>query len=296
MKLRRNLFLMLGALALGLAGMRNGIGQELPPPPPPGPGGPDTMYYFPENPVGGVRVGKFGVIGMMELNNKLVTGAPYSAQATTETTQTLGDGNRIVRTETSQLYRDSQGRTRHERTLSMLGPWSAGASGESGAGRQVVTINDPVAGVHYVLNPHEKTVMKMPAPPPGAKQRFVTNLKNRALEQREQERPEPTSESLGTQTIEGVQAEGTRVTETIPAGQIGNERPITIVSERWYSPQLQAYVLTKRSDPRFGDTVYKLSNINRAEPSPELFQVPADYAVKEGRRGVRFSAPVPPPS
>jgi hypothetical protein len=90
-------------------------------------------------------------------------------------------------------------------------------------------------------------------------------------------------ESLGTQVIEGVQAEGTRTTMTIPAGAIGNELPIQIVSERWYSPELRTVVMSKHSDPRMGDTVYRLTNINRSEPARSLFEAPADYTVAEGK-------------
>jgi len=88
-------------------------------------------------------------------------------------------------------------------------------------------------------------------------------------------------ESLGKQTIEGIEAEGVRTTMTIPAGEIGNERPIEIISERWYSPELQTLVMTKHSDPRFGETVYHLTNISRSEPDASLFQVPADYKIKD---------------
>lgn len=98
-------------------------------------------------------------------------------------------------------------------------------------------------------------------------------------------------ESLGIQVIEGVQAEGTRITITIPAGEIGNERPIVTVNERWYSPELQTVVMTKNSDPRSGETTFRLTNINRNEPDPSLFQVPADYTVKEG--GYAFGTTTP---
>jgi TonB family protein len=97
----------------------------------------------------------------------------------------------------------------------------------------------------------------------------------------EGERVKPVKESLGKQMIEGVEAEGTRTTLTFPAGMMGNERPINIVSERWYSPELQMVVLTKHSDPRFGETSYRLTNINRSEPSRTLFEVPSDYTIKE---------------
>jgi len=93
---------------------------------------------------------------------------------------------------------------------------------------------------------------------------------------------EAKSEKLEARNIEGVQAEGTRVTTTIPAGDIGNEQPIQIADERWYSPELQVVVMTRHSDPRFGETTYRLTNIQRAEPSSALFQVPSDYTVKEG--------------
>jgi hypothetical protein len=81
--------------------------------------------------------------------------------------------------------------------------------------------------------------------------------------------------------IEGVVAEGTRTTITIPANTIGNERALEIVSERWYSPELQLEVLTRRNDPRFGETTYGLTNIQRSEPSPLLIEVPTDYTVNE---------------
>jgi hypothetical protein len=88
-------------------------------------------------------------------------------------------------------------------------------------------------------------------------------------------------EDLGEQTIEGVAATGSRMTFTIPAGQIGNEGPIAIVDERWFSKDLQTIVMTRHSDPRSGETVYRLTNINRAEPDHSLFEVPGDYQIKE---------------
>ena len=86
-------------------------------------------------------------------------------------------------------------------------------------------------------------------------------------------------ESLGTRQIEGVRAEGTRLTTTIPAGQIGNLNPIHVVNERWFSKELQMAVLITRRDPRSGDTVYRLANIVRNEPPPDLFTVPSDYRI-----------------
>jgi hypothetical protein len=97
---------------------------------------------------------------------------------------------------------------------------------------------------------------------------------------------EPKVEKLGTQTVEGVSAEGQKITHTIPAGAVGNEQPIDIVDERWYSPELQTVVMTRHSDPRSGETVFRLTNINRSEPARTLFEVPSDYTVREVPTGV----------
>jgi hypothetical protein len=114
-----------------------------------------------------------------------------------------------------------------------------------------------------------------------------------------------TSTALGTQTVNGVEAQGTRYIQTIPAGAIGNEKPIVMTTERWYSPELQMYVLTKTTDPVRGDSVRQLTNIQMGAPDPALFQVPSDYSVKKGgvvrvRGAVRAGGgpgvpPLPPP-
>ena len=89
----------------------------------------------------------------------------------------------------------------------------------------------------------------------------------------------PVVESLGTQFMEGLAVEGTRTTVTIPAGEIGNERPIDIVSERWFSQDLKVLVMSRQSDPRFGETTYRLTNLSRAEPPAHLFEIPADFTL-----------------
>jgi hypothetical protein len=107
--------------------------------------------------------------------------------------------------------------------------------------------------------------------------------------------PRETTEKLGRKEIEGVTTEGTRVTIAIPAGAIGNLAPIEIVSERWYSPELQTVVYSRRSDPRFGETTYRVTNIIRAEPSAELFQIPADYRVEQPKPPSVGTRKLPPP-
>ena len=342
----------------------------------------------------------------MSFDHKLVKGAPYSAEAVTESVQTLADGNRIVRKNSSNIYRDGEGRTRREFTIKALGPWTTQEDPP-----RTISINDPVAKVSYTLDPRTKTARKVSVAAISTTRGVVTlGTSTRALEIRGAEikelemkamseskslpasrvlksvdatypaqaktaggrslvavkikvnaagavesaeavtgdeafrpaaveaarqwrfkpgeaetgaisfnfesgkanvpgevvrifelkkdgvngshtmvisglssKPAPNvqTEDLGKQVVEGVEAEGTRTTRTIPAGEIGNEQPIQIVSERWFSPELQVTVMTRSSDPRSGETIYRLTNIVRAEPAATLFQVPADYAVKD---------------
>jgi hypothetical protein len=293
-----------GALLLTVAKFQ---AQEPPPAPPLELHGPGPDAAGPGGPFGD-RIELLGFEGMHP--GKTVKGAPFSATANSDTTQTLSDGTTIHRTTSSVLYRDSQGRSRREVTLSGFGPLQT-----SGKPHTMVAIVDPVAGTHYFLNPETKVAHKMNAPA-GGKHGSGADGKAQGFEQRMQQRMakeaasgELKKESLGTQVINGVNAEGTRITRTIPAGQVGNDRPIQVVFERWYSPDLQVLVKSTHSDPRSGTTTYMLANVQRAEPAATLFTVPSDYTVEEGgpggprnhRRGfhggpgVAADAPPPPP-
>lgn len=227
----------------------------------------------------GERIELLGFEGMHP--GKVVKGAPFSATATSETTQTLQDGTVIHRTASSALYRDSQGRSRREATFSGFGPLAT-----AGKTHTMVMINDPVAGTHYILNTEEKVARKMnprigdASGVPGKAGIHEQKMQQRTAQ--EEAAGEISKESLGTQVINGVNVEGTRITRTIPAGRIGNDRAINVIFERWYSPDLQMVVKSTRSDPRFGTTTYTMTNIQRAEPAASLFTVPADYTVKEG--------------
>ena len=96
------------------------------------------------------------------------------------------------------------------------------------------------------------------------------------------------TEDLGTQTMEGVQVTGVRTTRTIPAGEIGNDRPISIVTEVWTSPDLKTIVYSKRSDPRMGEQTFQLTNIVRSEPDASLFTVPPDFKIVDGPQDVIY--------
>ena len=356
--------------------------------------------------------GTFKLLGSRLNFNKLVKGAPYSATAVTESTQTLSDGNQIIHRNQATYYRDSEGRTRMEQTLKQIGKWVA-----NGNPQPIVMIADPVAGYYYSLdlNEHKATKSplsnKFPSPEslreeterqkaswerqrqqfeeqrtrerqmfeerwerrgrtleeqsgkPGVqgeelakqkrmleeqrmkdrqefdersaqqkqrfeqqmierKQRFEEQLKrrqglDRSLPKEVSEmaatkttgtsssegKPKPLgtadtrkkTESLGKRVVEGVESEGTRTTVTIPAGEIGNTLPIHVVDESWYSRELQVPVMTRHLDPRSGENIFRLTNINRSEPARSLFEVPAGYTIVENVRPRVPSTPREPP-
>jgi hypothetical protein len=225
------------------------------------------------------------------VGGKTVTGAPFTATFTTKSIQTLADGNQIQRSTSGIFARDAQGRTRRDVTLSGIGPWAA--SGRPAP--HVIMINDVVAGTQYILNPNMKIAHQVQ--PMGSRRHHGDRgafgqdgppPDDAGPDQRNQK--DVVRTSLGTQTINGMPAEGTRYTRTIPAGAIGNEKAIVITTERWYSPELQIVVLSKRNDPRTGETITQLTNIQRGEPDASLFQVPSDYTLKQGGPNVAFRA------
>jgi hypothetical protein len=252
-------------------------------------------------------------------SERIVKNAAFSAQATTTTTQVLGDGNRILQTSEITLARDGEGRTRREMSVEKIGPWSTDTNG------RVIFIRDPVGMAIYEVAPdgqhatkralylptsddqlkrakleaeltaaHNKMTARADA---GAEAGAMTmrrdtqgavgavTFSGQPFEFSTMIIGEDTGamkkEALGEQMMEGVRAQGTRETRTIAAGKIGNERPIEIVSETWYSPDLQMVVQSRHSDPRVGETIYRLTNIVLGEPDASLFQVPAGVTVQE---------------
>jgi len=187
--------------------------------------------------------------------SRLIKNKPYSAEGTTETVQVLADGNRILRHNLTKYYRDSAGRTRREQTIEALGPSSPIAT------TQMIIISDPVAAVDYILDPTHKTAQKFSRFPAAS-----------------DEAPHP--ETGEKRTIQGLECTGTKKTSTIPAGKVGNERPITIVTETWYAPAIEAVVSSTTSDPRFGQTTYTLRNLVLGEPPSDLFELPSGYTLE----------------
>ncbi len=255
----------------------------------------------------------------MYISGRVVKGAPYSAEGVAEMVQKLADGNAIRRENSTKLYRDSEGRTRREDQIGGIGPWATGGAKsvifihDPVASVQYILHPDSKTA-EKILMPHlgDERGATSKSVGPKVVQRSVRIVKrssegnfahSTSIEESEvsneanwtqnistiaglhaaagQKGSEGTEESLGNRLVAGVEATGTRETVTIPAGTIGNEQPIEMVSERWYSEELQLEVMTKRSDPRSGETTFELRNLQRVEPLPSLFEVPADYTVNE---------------
>jgi hypothetical protein len=221
-----------------------------------------------------------GVQGKLEV----VKNQPYQAQAATEIKRTLADGSHTDQTITAMIARDSDGRTVRTQTFSN--------------GTTVTMILDPVAGTHIDYDSEKKIahVMTLPATlPSGAAlamgSGFFTSaggqagggffLEHRTVSSQASDAPSSTTESLGTKTIDGIPVAGTRSTSTIPLGAIGNDKELTITREAWYSAELKLDLSTIQNDPRFGQTTYSLTNIQRSEPDAALFQAPPDYKIEE---------------
>jgi hypothetical protein len=257
--------------ALALTGMFPAIalaqGQPALIPPDQGPGVPQSMSA----PLADFNVGML-VVEPSELTDPIEK-VPYSADMITEMTQELPDGNRIERRTTGAVARDSRGRVRRDQQLTAIGP--VPLRGDA----RMITISDPVAGVHYSLDPARKLALQ------SQPLRRATASKGADVSAPKGVPGKPAAmdvrtEQLGTKEYEGVRAEGTRTIATLPAGTVGNVRRIEITSERWYSRELGVVVLSRRADPRYGETIYRLTNIKREEPDSALFQVPADYKLE----------------
>lgn len=261
----------------------------------------------------------------VSVETRPVTGAPYSAEAVSESVQVLADGNRIVRRAVSRVYRDGKGRTRRE-ALDPDGQVGSIAISDPSAGTSLVI--DPVNGIAHrtgvatftssagvaggVTSEKQITLHYSAESKPPAELKAEQEAEMRARQEADQKAaqqakaeyrnqqaivsslgpitwiaeakpartPPATKQDLGEQVMEGVPVKGTRTTEVIPAGAIGNEQPITVTSEEWFSPDLKVLVMTKHADPRSGETTYRLTGITRGEPDPSLFDLPAGVTIK----------------
>jgi hypothetical protein len=255
--------------------------------------GANEVHYETGGPVHNIAFG-----GFIGTPGATVQGAPYSANTTNKFIQTLPDGNQIVQTSSGTVARDSQGRTRQDAPPPPM-------SDPSVEPPHLVFIQDPVTHTSYVLNLTDKTAQKTPMP--------VSTSGASAAQGAMSMRTEGTgisnglstnnvifvyhgspgseqavTEDLGAQTMEGIRVTGVRTTQTIPAGQMGNAKPFTIVNEVWTSPDLKTVIYSKRSDPLAGEMVYQLTNLVPSEPASSLFTIPADFQIVDGPKAIAY--------
>jgi len=252
-----------------------------------------------------------GSVDTFTLDNRVIANVPFSADAATTVTQTLGDGTKIEQRTNAKIYRDSTGRVRREQTVIGLDRLNPAATPQTTISFDTV----PGDSMPYTLNPSTKTARRgargvqwLTAPDglsvvytfrtntgaansPAALLPLIATYERavRSGAQAAAVPPDikPTEESLGTRQIEGVKATGRRSTTVIPAGRIGNDRAIQIVEEQWESPELNMLISSRFSDPRTGVVEYRMTNVSRTEPRADLFVVPSDYTVIEANGGAR---------
>jgi hypothetical protein len=196
----------------------------------------------------------------------IIQGAPFSAVGVKETTQVLSNGRPFVRRMVMSIYRDSKGDTRVE--------W--GNSAKTAGVAEAPMISDAETGALYILIPRLNRATQL-----GGTRELATPPQMKVITP--QSPPDNITqvvgeiiEPLGTKIIEGVKAEGVRVTTTIPATEIPNKQPAKAILERWYSQELRRNILIKSIDPRFGEALFRLTDIDRSEPARELFKIPLE--------------------
>lgn len=205
-----------------------------------------------------------------------VTGSPYyGVRSSSGYDKTLPDGTHHISTTppiSQRMWRDSEGRIRTEQLVAVNG------------GAFVVTdINNPLTGFAYVMDDgsrviHRYTRMAGPERKPSSPRQAVEARRQWSFEQ------------IGQATIAGLIVSGRRVTEIFPVGDSGNDKPITVISEFWYSGELRMDIFEEIFHPSFGKGVNRITNISRAEPDPSLFRPPDDYAVVDEKES--FTMPV----
>ena len=206
------------------------------------------------------------------INLRAVSGAPLSADVVSQSTQVLTDGTAVTRETHGKLFRDSAGRTRSETELESL---VAGVEA-----RRFVTVVDPVQGTSMVLDVATKsaTVFHLPAAPAVTASKLNLAAATQAGRASARQLTPPGLESLGAMMMEGFAVTGTRRAGAAEAAKGSLQK---VVTESWFSLELKVELLVTRQGPQSASRTTRLTNITPGEPDPTVFQVPADYAVRE---------------
>jgi hypothetical protein len=210
---------------------------------------------------------------------------PYTANQKTTTVQTLANGTTITRETNARRARDSSGRTFNESAFDFPTP-----DGEDHK-QSMFNVYDPVnqITINWSSQSKEATVFHLPAPAQIPRAQLASSrpvpapvpVTSSLVEASNGDRLRPTREDLGTKTINGLEAKGTRMTTKYPVGRVGNDQPFTVTHETWMSTDLMIPVLQIDNDPRTGVRTMELTDIERGEPDSSLFQPPEGYTVRD---------------
>ncbi len=221
-----------------------------------------------------VVTGQIGSGGAVLLGTR--TGAPYTATRKTTRVQTLANGTTITHVTTVKEARDSQGRTYRATQLETPG-------NEQGQPMIIYMVFDPVnrTTMNWSSNGKQVILRHIPEPHPISMPDGATQPPRTQVPVPRMNKSDFQIEDLGAKTIDGFEVTGQRFTRTIPAGQDGNDQPIVVTQETWTSSELHMVIQHITDDPRFGNTTMELTDIDRNEPDPSLFEAPEGYTVRE---------------
>lgn len=213
--------------------------------------------------------------GTMEIISSIdippILNVPFSATVTTVWTQRLEDGTSITIQNHRVVMRDSHGRIFQERRT--LVPKDS----PDEPPLRYTEITNPLTHTRYICRPAFHICEEMGYFAPVK----IVNIPAGPLDK--DGKRALSREDLGKNNVSGLDVTGTRETMTIALGAIGNDRPISVTKEFWYSPQLGINIVVKRADPRSGTQTFTVSDISLAEPAPANFAIPAGFKVNDHR-------------
>jgi len=278
-----------GWAAIAAAGLALAVGAQGPPR--------DGGFAGPGRGPGRLMDGSFEFGGLMGgFGGKTVTGKPFQATFTVTHTETL-PGNTINNSNSGTIARDSDGSTYRDVKLPAIGPWAA-----SGNSPEIVYIRNVTKMMQYFVNVTKKTyeavAIRQHNPPPSDSKRPDRGPRGAGSANETVSDTQSTYTDPATNTVYKV--DDHKVTRTIPAGQIGNQFDIVTTTERLYSQDLDVVMKVTRTDPRFGNTTYQLSNISQPAaslflPDPSFQQVQGHGKFGRGDRDRKGKQPPPPP-
>jgi len=223
---------------------------------------------------------------------------PYTAEFKITRVQTLADGTTITHETKRVKVSDSQGRTLVSTTESPFGSEQPALT--------YVTVRDPVEGTqtNWDSRSRRATIVKLPPldqrhgcwhsdlgrltidygpAPTRAKVQPGGGVGTGSLAHGTPAwrpvLPRFTREDLGTTTIMGVEVRGNRLTQTTPAGAIGNDRPLVTTTDTWVAPNLGIALREVQDNPQMGKTTTEVQSLDLSQPVMATFQPPEGYAV-----------------